>query len=180
MTQTAKSPGAHTLACVCCLPYAGGLQFMHPARYSVLCALHCSVVCKHTPFSPTRLAHQATASAELGDDSKGESGEPDESKRAAPATAECAPPRSVPIPGAVTGSRVAFCLDHVFSPEECAGLIALTEGEGEGERLGLSYGQALVNVGRGRQRVMRDVRTSDRCMVDDPELAEWIWQRIKK
>ena len=38
---------------------------------------------------------------------------------------------------------------------------------------------AKVNVGFGREELIRDYRKSDRCIVDSDILAEEIWQRIK-
>lgn len=65
----------------------------------------------------------------------------------------------------------AFTLRNVFSFAECDRLIELTERAG--------YERALINVGGGRQRLMRDVRNSWRHMRDDEALADLIWQRVK-
>ncbi|KAK7485692.1 hypothetical protein BaRGS_00022993, partial [Batillaria attramentaria] len=54
---------------------------------------------------------------------------------------------------------------------ECKEYIKRTEKKG--------YETALVNVGGGRQTLMTDVRNSDRCIIDSPEEADKIWQRIK-
>lgn len=67
--------------------------------------------------------------------------------------------------------RIAFTLDNVFTGAECRELIRLTEAAG--------YGQALVNVGGGQQRLMTDVRNNTRCMLDDPVFAELFYNRIQ-
>ena len=71
----------------------------------------------------------------------------------------------------VKGQHVAVTIDNVFSESECSDLIQRTEKVG--------YQEALVNVGGGRQVQMKDVRNSDRCILDDPMLAEKIWQRVR-
>ena len=66
----------------------------------------------------------------------------------------------------------ALTIECALSEAECAELIEATEAIG--------YGEALVNVGGGRQLRMSDVRNSDRCIVDDAAAAEMIWERIKR
>jgi predicted 2-oxoglutarate/Fe(II)-dependent dioxygenase YbiX len=66
----------------------------------------------------------------------------------------------------------ALTIECALSEAECAELIEATEAIG--------YGEALVNVGGGRQLRMAEVRNSDRCIVDDAAAAEMIWQRIKR
>ena len=65
-----------------------------------------------------------------------------------------------------------FCvvLDNILTTEECKNLIELSERR--------DYEKALVNVGRGNQELMQDVRNNDRCIYDDPHVVEQIWQRI--
>ena len=67
-----------------------------------------------------------------------------------------------------------FCLviKNVLSEQECKDLIALTEDQG--------YEPALVNIGGGNQILISDYRNSDRCIIDSPEIAEAIYQRIQK
>eukprot|EP01032_Pedospumella_encystans_P011645 gene11645-13531_t len=65
-----------------------------------------------------------------------------------------------------------FCvvLHNILTPEECAHLIDLSERKG--------YGPALVNVGNNNQVRLEDTRNNERCMHDDPQLVEEIWQRV--
>lgn len=67
--------------------------------------------------------------------------------------------------------KFAVVIHNVFSHEECEALIARAETNG--------FGQALVNIGHGRQVEMTDVRNSDRSIIDDPVFAEEMWQRIR-
>ena len=66
---------------------------------------------------------------------------------------------------------LALTVDNFFSKEDCQNLIDLTEQKG--------YEKALVNVGFGRQKLMKDVRDSDRCIIDSVELADQFWQKVK-
>jgi hypothetical protein len=59
----------------------------------------------------------------------------------------------------------------VLSPAECQALIAETERRG--------YGQALLNVGGGREVLVTDVRDSSRCIVDSPEFADALFARLR-
>lgn len=59
----------------------------------------------------------------------------------------------------------------MYTDAECKALIAATEK--------LGYAAALVNVGFGRQQLMTDVRNNDRCMVDDTQFADHLYDRIK-
>lgn len=65
-----------------------------------------------------------------------------------------------------------FCvlLHNILTPEECFHLVDLSERKG--------YEPALVNAGGNNQVRIDDVRNNDRCMHDDPQLVEEIWQRI--
>lgn len=65
---------------------------------------------------------------------------------------------------------ICIVIDDLFSKEECHQLMARSEQQG--------YEEALVNIGGGRQQKLSHVRNSDRCIMDDPVLAEEIWQRI--
>jgi len=64
----------------------------------------------------------------------------------------------------------AVVVDEVLTKKECDVLIARSEKEG--------YEQALLNVGGGHQIVASDIRNSDRCIIDDPEFAQKLWERI--
>jgi len=65
---------------------------------------------------------------------------------------------------------LAFVIENLFTKEECDALISRSEQEG--------YEEALVNIGGGHQMKMNDMRNSDRCIIDDPEVAQDIWQRV--
>ncbi|RYG98029.1 hypothetical protein EON65_51965 [archaeon] len=43
----------------------------------------------------------------------------------------------------------------------------------------LGYGQAMVNVGNGREVLQKDYRNSARCLMDDEKRAYELWLRIK-
>lgn len=77
----------------------------------------------------------------------------------------------VPLPLPEDQGKLAFILYDVFTKEECDEWIALTEKTG--------YSEALVNVGSGQQISMTDFRNSDRCIIDDVQMADKIFQRIK-
>jgi predicted 2-oxoglutarate/Fe(II)-dependent dioxygenase YbiX len=66
----------------------------------------------------------------------------------------------------------ALIIDNVLSPEECEEVIRVTEERG--------YGQAMVNVGGGRQKLMDDYRKSLRYMSDDKEFAQQLFLRVEK
>ncbi|KAN0041348.1 hypothetical protein ACTFIV_003887 [Dictyostelium citrinum] len=66
----------------------------------------------------------------------------------------------------------AVTIDDVFTEEECQEWIALTEKTG--------YVPALVNIGYGQEQLMTDVRNNDRCIIDSVEMADRIYQRVKK
>jgi len=66
---------------------------------------------------------------------------------------------------------LAFCIHDCVSPRECMNLIIASE------RLG--YEKALVNIGFGRQKKMEDFRNNDRCVIDCPESAGILFDRIK-
>jgi predicted 2-oxoglutarate/Fe(II)-dependent dioxygenase YbiX len=66
----------------------------------------------------------------------------------------------------------AFGLRGVLTPSQCKELIEVSEGTGH-------YAAALVNTGFGRQERMAHVRKSDRVMIDNPALAEYIFRRIR-
>jgi len=66
---------------------------------------------------------------------------------------------------------LALVIDNFLSKAECDELIKITEAKG--------YEQALVNIGNGRQRLMTDVRTCDRCIIDDERIAELFYQKTR-
>ena len=65
----------------------------------------------------------------------------------------------------------AVVLDNVFTEQECQDLINLTEKSGSG------YIDALVG---GNQTRDTSQRNNTRCIIDDPNLASSIFERIKK
>ena len=67
--------------------------------------------------------------------------------------------------------RVCFTIDGVLSPEECRKIIARSEDVG--------FKPALVNVGRGAEIEDSDTRKSDRCIIDDIDFSQEIFQRIQ-
>ena len=72
------------------------------------------------------------------------------------------------LPNEVDEGKLAFVLLNVFTPEECQEWIDLTEERG--------YTPALI----GKTQVfVPDVRNNSRCMIDDANMADKIFQRIK-
>lgn len=66
--------------------------------------------------------------------------------------------------------NASFTLQQIFSPEECRGLIERAENQG--------FEVAMVNSRRGAV-VDLNIRSNDRVIWDDLELAELVWQRVK-
>ncbi len=66
--------------------------------------------------------------------------------------------------------NACFTLSNVLSPEECLAFIQRAEQHGFEKAMVSSRHGAVINL---------NVRNNDRVIVDDPELAEQIWQRIK-
>ena len=85
-------------------------------------------------------------------------------RAAAPQAAAAAPE---PLFG---GARFASVLDGVLCPAECAALIAETERRG--------YVAALLNMGGGAEAYHPDVRSNFRCIVDSPEFADTLFERV--
>lgn len=77
---------------------------------------------------------------------------------------------SVSLPNTRDQGKLAFILLNVLTPEECSEWIKLTEERG--------YQPALVNVGM-QEVLMTDFRNSDRCIIDDPDMANIVFERIK-
>jgi predicted 2-oxoglutarate/Fe(II)-dependent dioxygenase YbiX len=63
-----------------------------------------------------------------------------------------------------------FVLHNFLSAEECAACIARSEAAG--------FGEAPITTSVGFV-LRRDVRDNDRVMIDDPELAQRLWQRAR-
>ena len=68
----------------------------------------------------------------------------------------------------------ATVLDNVFTKQTCQALIDTAESTTGGE-----WEEAMVNIGNGKQRTMRDVRDCGRIIWDDSDLVETIWARVK-
>jgi hypothetical protein len=66
--------------------------------------------------------------------------------------------------------KLAFLLHNVFTPEECKALIKISEDTG--------YSPALVNIGGGRQVLMKGYRDSSRVVIDDHEFVRCLLTRI--
>lgn len=64
----------------------------------------------------------------------------------------------------------SFTLNAVLTPEECQAFIARAEQHGFEKAMVSSRHGAVINL---------NVRNNDRVILDDPELAEQIWQRVK-
>jgi len=76
----------------------------------------------------------------------------------------------VRLPNGQDTGKLAFILLNVFTPEECQEWIQMTEERG--------YSPALINMGK-EQTLRPDVRNNDRCMIDDVEMAQKLFERIK-
>lgn len=64
----------------------------------------------------------------------------------------------------------AIVIENLLPKEDCLEMLQRVENQG--------FETALVNIGGGQQVLATDVRNSDRCIMDDPDTAEKIWQRI--
>lgn len=65
---------------------------------------------------------------------------------------------------------IAFTIDNFMSAEECQELIQISEDHG--------YEAAQINIGGGAQILVTDVRSSDRSIIDDPQMGERFWERL--
>jgi len=77
---------------------------------------------------------------------------------------------NVVLPNVKDSGKLAFILLNVFIPKECSEWIKLTEERG--------YAPALVNVGT-HEVLMTDFRNNDRCIIDDIDMANTLFERIK-
>lgn len=68
--------------------------------------------------------------------------------------------------------KLAFLLYNVFSREECEDLIKLSEDCG--------YAEALVNIGGGREMLIKGFRDSSRALIDDSEFVQRLLERISR
>jgi hypothetical protein len=76
----------------------------------------------------------------------------------------------VSLPNREDRGKLAFILLNVFTPEECQEWIDMTEKRG--------YTPALLNYGK-QQVLVSEVRNNDRCMIDDVDMAQKLFERIK-
>jgi hypothetical protein len=73
----------------------------------------------------------------------------------------------IPILGKV---KLAAVIHNLFTPQECAALIKLTEQKG--------YHNALVHGPNGNEILRQDIRNSGRCIIDDAALATSWYDRL--
>ncbi len=83
---------------------------------------------------------------------------------------DAAPPRELTATSAIAGDDFCLVVQDVFTPSECAAMIATTNA--------LGYERALINVGGGEQVYRPDVRNCGRCMVDDARFAKEMMRRL--
>merc|ERR1712070_811861 len=71
------------------------------------------------------------------------------------------------------GGEVSFArvIDNVLEPEECAELLAKVNAQG--------FTPDLLNIGRGRQQLVSEVRDGHRAIVDSPELSGYLMEVIR-
>ncbi|UJR16191.1 hypothetical protein I4U23_003101 [Adineta vaga] len=78
--------------------------------------------------------------------------------------------QNIVLPNEADEGKLAFVLLNVFTREECQEWIEISEQHG--------YSPALINM--GQQQVLRtDVRNNHRCMIDDVDMANILFDRIK-
>ena len=68
----------------------------------------------------------------------------------------------------------AIVLDNVFTEQACQTLINMAESTAGGK-----LEEAMVNVGYGRQRSIKEIRDCGRIIWDDFDMVATIWARIK-
>lgn len=68
--------------------------------------------------------------------------------------------------------RYALIIDDLFTKLECENLLYLAE-------VGDTWQEALINSGGNQQVYRKDVRNCTRIMLDDPDTANWIFERVK-
>lgn len=73
----------------------------------------------------------------------------------------------VPI---IATTKFATVIHNIFTPEECANLIAMTEDQG--------YVEALIHGSAGSEVLRKDIRDCGRCIVDNEDLSNAWFQRV--
>ena len=68
----------------------------------------------------------------------------------------------------------AVVLDNVFTEQACQALVDMAESTTGGE-----WEEAMVNIGNGKQRKMKDARDCGRIIWDDFDMVATIWARVK-
>ena len=69
-------------------------------------------------------------------------------------------------------NHLAFVLDNVFTKKECEDLITISNNVG--------YTAALINTGSNEQVLDTTIRNNLRCIINDSELSNQLWQKIKQ
>lgn len=73
----------------------------------------------------------------------------------------------IPITGT---NKFAILLHNVLTPSECSNLIKRSEQTG--------FDNALIQGPNGKQILRTDIRSCERCIIDDDELADMLYRRI--
>jgi prolyl 4-hydroxylase len=71
-----------------------------------------------------------------------------------------------------TTQKQCFSIDNILSPQECQNIIHHTEQTG-------LFKPAMLNIGLGREIYDPDARNSDRCIIDDINFAQTLFERIQ-
>jgi len=69
-------------------------------------------------------------------------------------------------------NKFVSVIDHALSVDECNAVISRAEEAG--------FSQALLSVGVGIETLNTDIRNSDRCIIDDEDFANVLYDRIKQ
>jgi len=77
--------------------------------------------------------------------------------------------RKVDVSAWEESDKFAFILDNVLSADECKKFIELSESKG--------YEQVTINIG-GKQVLITEARNNDRCVLDNADIVDEIYQRI--
>ncbi len=77
----------------------------------------------------------------------------------------------IALPCRSDSGMFAIVVENAFSKEECDRMIRETESKG--------YEAAMLNVGDGQELLDTDIRKGSRCIVDSPEQAAEIWNRVR-
>lgn len=75
--------------------------------------------------------------------------------------------KPVVLPYLKPSEYFAVVVKNIFTPEECQQLINVTNSKG--------YSPALLNVGRGLQQFVPDMRDGWRCIIDSEDFAKYLF-----